>query len=291
MKILITGAQGQIAWDLIQAAGKQDLDYIALTKAQLDITNQAHIEQAIRAYQPTCLVNLAAYTAVDQAEKEPKLAFRVNRDGPKLLAESCKRHCLPLIHLSTDYVFSGEKDAPYLETDIPEPLNVYGQSKYQGEILIRETLPQHIILRVSGVFGSQGHNFVKAIIRSAREKTELRVVSDQITCPTPACDIANVILQIIQQSFDQSSLYGIYHYCAFPSTSWYDFAVAVIEEAQLYQDLAVEKVFAIRTENYLTAALRAKYSVLDCQKIGQTFNISSVSWKLGLKQVVKALLI
>ena len=287
--LLVTGGNGQLAWDLKQHSISHNIDLTALPHKQLDITSKSSIEAAIKEYKPSIIINTAAYTAVDQAEKEPEIAYQVNRDAASLLAANCQKHEIPLIHISTDYVFDGESNKPYLESDQPNPINTYGKSKYQGEIEIRNNLSQHIILRVSAVFGYHGHNFVKTILRLSTQQKELKIVADQTTCPTPAADIASVCLEISNIISQGKAHWGLYHYCGNEPTSWYHFAQTIIEEAKLSQNIIAEQITAITNTNSSNLAKRPKNSVLNCGKIYRTFGIKQRPWRLGLTQMIQAL--
>ena len=272
MKTLITGANGQVAFELQRYAGTRTI--IALTKDQLDITDPEELIQSIR---PDVVINTAAYTKVDDAEKNPEMAFAVNREGAKNLAIACEKIKCPLIHLSTDYVFDGQKNTPYLEEDPTLPLSIYGKSKWEGEEAVRHHCEKHIIIRMSAVFGVQGNNFVKTMLRLAKQKLKPRVVNDQITCPTPASDIAKMLWQMCEKITGVHE-WGTYHFCATPAVSWYEFASHIID--------AVE---SIPTTGYPLPAARPKYSVLDCQKIKKIFNIQQPNWQKGLKDVLDEL--
>lgn len=193
MKILVTGINGQVGWELNRQAAKGARQIIGLDRVALDITDHQAVGHAVACHRPDLLINCAAYTAVDRAEEEEELAQAVNGDGPARLAEACRPRHIPLIHLSTDYVFDGTGVRPYLESDAVAPLGVYGRSKERGERRLREVLPEHVILRTSWVYGVHGHNFVKTMLRLARQHRQLKVVADQWGCPTAAADLAGVL--------------------------------------------------------------------------------------------------
>lgn len=314
MKVLLLGAAGQLGAEIVALAANQrsvhpqsivlprhdfplihsapsfvPLDLVALTKADLDITNIDAVRQAFEHYQPQFVVNASAYTAVDKAQTEHTLAFAVNRDGPANLAHYCAINNAPLLHISTDYVFDGQKDSPYRENDAAHPLGVYGQSKWEGEQIVRERLLSHIILRVSWVFGANGNNFVKTILRLAAARDELRVVADQHGCPTGAADIARAILQIISLYQSRRELpWGTYHFCGAPATTWFDFACEIIGLARVLVPVRVQQLLPITTQEYPTATPRPANSVLDCTKIAEKFGISQVPWQLELAKVVES---
>lgn len=296
MRILLTGANGQLGHELCRLALTLSHTLITCSRNQLDITNPQLITSVFAQWQPDLVVNAAAFTAVDNAEQDRDCAFAVNRDGAALLAQQCAKMNIPLLHLSTDYVFSGHKTSPYQEEDATAPLNIYGQSKWEGEVAIRQYLDQHLILRVSGLFGVHGHNFVKTILRLAANKEELRIVHDQIICPTAAAHIAQVILQICAQLMAKNgnppnaSLWGTYHYCSQEPTTWFDFATTILSHAQNYSlPIMVKQVLPILTQEYKTPAQRPLYSVLDCHKIKSHFGITQPSWQIGLTEVMQAL--
>lgn len=286
MKILLTGAGGQVGTEVARRA-PAGFEVVALPRAELDITNAAQVEAVCLAQQPALIVNAAAYTAVDQAEKEPELAGLINRDGPAHLA---RFGAAPLIHLSTDYVFNGREAAAWQEGDPADPLGTYGASKWAGEEQVRQVQPHHIILRVSWVFGAHGNNFVKTMMRLGREREELRIVADQEGCPTAAADIADVIYELAGRYRDQEHLeWGTYHYCGDPAATWHGFAQEIFAQTREYEELAVQSVHPIKTEEYPLPAPRPANSVLNCEKIERTFGIRPRSWKQSLKDVVKEL--
>ena len=286
MRILLTGANGQVGWELVQRAAGREL--ITFDRDGLDITDAQAVGHAFAASRPQLLINAAAYTAVDRAEQEPEQAFAVNRDGAAQLAAACAELGIPLLHISTDYVFDGTKHEPYQENDPPAPLGVYGGSKWAGEEAVRKALPTHLIIRVSWVFGRHGHNFVKTIRRLARERNELKVVADQRGCPTYAGDIADVLLLLADRiAAGQNMAWGTYHYCGAPPTTWYHFAKTIVELAGNREPLTVQAVSAITTAEYPAAAPRPMNSVLDCQLIKNTFGIAPRPWQAGLEAMLE----
>ncbi|MFU8797268.1 MAG: dTDP-4-dehydrorhamnose reductase [Gammaproteobacteria bacterium] len=273
MKILTTGGNGQLGWELQRYS-----EVTGYTREMLDITQPASIEKIFTLFQPDIVINAAAYTAVDKAETETDLAFKINRDGAENLAKACNRIDVPLVHISTDYIFDGKKSTPYTEDHMPYPLGVYGKSKWDGEERVRMHCPKHIILRVSGVFSQHGHNFVKTILRIAREREGFRIVADQIICPTPAADIATAILDMVKQPLK----YGTYHYCSNEPTTWYDFTKAIVAYAGLKKEIQ-----PITTADYPLPAQRPHYSVLDTHKMYAQYGIQTKSWRSGLSEVIK----
>ncbi len=311
MQIIVIGAQGQVGWELTRRATALGHDVLAWDLAELDITDADAVNQALDASSATLAINAAAYTAVDKAEQEPELAFAVNRDGPAHLAAACARLNIPLLHISTDYVYDGAKIDPYVEDDPTTPMGVYGASKLAGDEVVRQLLPRHLILRVSWVFSVHGHNFVKTILRLAREREELRVVADQRGCPTYAGDIADVLLELAGRiaEIDANDAWGTYHYCGEPATTWHGFASAIIERARDDEQspkrrrrsrkpgaiakptppgkpLVVQTVTPITTAEYPTPAARPLNSVLDCAKLADCFGIQPRPWRPGLDAVI-----
>jgi len=288
MKILLTGATGQVGSELVQLAAQRKLTLMGYSRSQLDITQPQQVTQTLTQSKPDIVVNAAAYTAVDLAEQEIALATAVNQHGCELLAQACATLEIPLIHLSTDYVFDGQQHQPYREDDLAAPINNYGLTKLAGEQAIRAICSNHIILRVSGVFGRYGHNFVKTILRLAREKSELSIVSDQILCPTPAAGIADTVIRCCEKL--ATNTWGTYHYCSSEPTSWYHFAEAIMQQARIYQDFPLQKIIPIVSSAYKTPAKRPAYSVLDCHKIQSQLNISLPNWQQALTQLIPELI-
>jgi len=269
MKILLVGSHGQVGKEVV----KRLPSIIAYDRDELDITDIHQIRQKIEQHLPHVIINCAAYTAVDKAESESDLAFAINKTGPENLAKICEENKIVLIHMSTDYIFDGTKTSPYVETDQANPQSVYGQSKWDGEEAVRHYCKNHVILRVSWVFGEYGHNFVKTMLRLAQEKKELKIVSDQIGCPTYAGDIADVLLHIAKHP-----KIGTYHYCGKPVTNWYEFAKVILKDSDI-------KLMPIKTTEYPTPAKRPQNSVLNCDLFMKTFNMELREWQNGLKHV------
>lgn len=284
LKLLVTGGNGQIASALHQRATTHSILLTPLSKQELDITQPTAIHQAISTIKPDVIINTAAYTAVDKAEQEPEKALHINYAGAKELAKTCAIHRIPLIHLSTDYIFDGTVAQPYSEEDESHPLNVYGHSKWLGEQAIREYCDTHLILRVSAVFSEYGHNFLKTILQLAKEKKELRIVADQTTCPTYAGNIVELIFALAK-----SNKRGTYHFCSQQPVTWHQFASEMIEQAKQYQPLAVETITAITTAEYQAPAKRPPYSVLSCAKLNNEMGIQQPSWKEGITQALKGM--
>jgi len=284
VKLLITGAHGQLGRELMRLGAGHEL--MAVCHDQLDITDQDDVLDCCVSFHPDAVINAAAYTAVDKAESDVESAFAVNRDGPANLARACKQHDIPLIHVSTDYVFDGTKPSAYTEDDPVSPLGVYGTSKLAGERAIQQYAAKYLILRTSWVFSAHGNNFVKTMLRLGSERDELGIVADQHGCPTSASELARGIYAALAIC-GQSESWGVYHFCQPDPTTWFDFAKAVFAEARAQGiTLSVANVNAIATSAYPTPASRPANSVMDCRKFETTFNFKIRPWKDSLARVV-----
>lgn len=287
MKVLVTGADGQLGRELVRLGQSVDFEVHGLNRQQLDITNKNQIQQIFASISPSMVINAAAYTHVDRAENESDLAYAVNKDGPAYLARYCANNQLTLIHISTDYVFDGTKGRPYRESDPISPLGVYGRSKAQGETAIRSILPNHIIVRTAWLYGVYGNNFVKTILKLAAEKSALRVVADQFGSPTSAEDLANALLTIIKKiKDDEKNDWGTYHYCCKGITTWHGLAERIIALAAPHAALKSRQVEAITTAEWPTPAKRPPYSALNCARINSQFGIEPEPWQQSLKQTI-----
>ena len=280
MKILITGINGQVGHALMQ--NLTDHELIGLTRQNCDLTNEDQIRQVIDQHQPNLIINPAAYTKVDQAEEEPELAFLINRDSPKVMAEKAREYNIPLIHFSTDYVFDGEKKEAYVEDDSTHPLGVYGQSKCAGEEAIQAVGVQIYIFRTSWVYSNIGHNFFLTMKKLSSERDELKVVADQIGVPTSSQFIAQQIKAIIPQLHGNNT--GIYHLVPDGSCSWHEFAQAIISQTNPQFDL--ENLHAIQTHEFPTKTKRPKNSILNNAKIKHTFNLECNHLQTELEKVI-----
>lgn len=287
MKVLLIGSSGQIGRAMLEA-GDREVEFVAPPRAEVDLTRPETLPAAFSA-RPDIAVNAAAYTSVDAAEDQPASAAAVNRDGAREFAQCCAKHDVPLIHLSTDYVFDGTKANAYVEGDQPNPINVYGRSKLEGEIAVRRAQPRHIIMRTSWVYGVHGRNFVKAILDRAATASDLRVVDDQRGCPTAAADAAAAIFAIIRR-LDASAddAWGTYHYAGSGEASWFDLAKAAIERARPWLG-DVPSLTPITTRDYGAPAPRPANSVLDCRLIEKRFGVTRPAWPQSLARVVDAL--
>jgi dTDP-4-dehydrorhamnose reductase len=276
LKILLTGKDGQLGWELLRALAPIG-QLVAFDRASLDLSNPDRIVSRVREVKPQLIVNAAAYTAVDRAESEPELAMQVNARAPRILAEEALRLGATLIHYSTDYVFDGTKPDPYLETDSPNPLNIYGKSKLEGERGIRESGCLHLILRTSWVYGIRGRNFLLNILRLARELPELQVVSDQIGAPTWCRDLAAATARLAPAALRQG-VRSLLHATSAGRTSWHGFAREILQLSGLDTP-----VVAISSSQYRTPARRPANSLLSNAKLSLEWGIALPSWRESLQ--------
>jgi dTDP-4-dehydrorhamnose reductase len=287
MKLLVVGAKGQLGGELCRRGQYYGFDVIPLDLPEFDITDPWRVDEALAQKNIALVVNAAAYTAVDKAESEREIAFAVNSEGAGYLALACARRNISLIHVSTDYVFDGNKGSPYIETDPICPLGIYGESKAAGEKAVREALETHIILRTSWLYTSHGSNFAETILRLAGEREELRVVADQYGCPTYAADLAEAILSIAEQIRGGGSIpWGTYHYCGKGITSWHGFAQEICHLGKEHTALRVKVISAISTDEYPTRVKRPPYSALDCTKIEKCFGVTRKPWQDSLAEML-----
>lgn len=299
MKVLLFGSTGQVGSacaELLSSPATEGIDLIALDRGEADFSRPQSVYDAVIEHAPAIVLNAVAYTAVDRAEDDSELAFLVNRDSVKLLAEACAHLTIPAIHLSTDYVFGGDASTPYTESNAVSPMGVYGESKLAGEEALVNANPQHMILRTSWVFGVHGANFVKTMLRLGCKRDELGVVADQFGCPTYAGHIAAVIEALIQRYRSEGSLpWGVYHCSGGSPLSWYEFAQQVFDMAEALRMQGSEAAFlpdksplvnAIATADYPTPAARPQYSVLDNRKLEALLGRTLPSWRDGLRDML-----
>ncbi len=289
MKILVTGINGQVGWELRHQGQKQGLQILGVDHATLDISNHLAVLATVASSQADLVINCAAYTAVDRAEEDRERAYAVNCDGPAWLAEACSQNRIPLIHISSDYVFDGTASQPYSETDTVSPLGIYGRSKEAGEREVRARLAEHLIIRTSWVYGVHGQNFVKTMLRLAKNNRELKVVADQWGCPTAAGDLAAALLELAAQIAAGVEQWGTYHCCGATATSWHGFAEKLFALCRGRIAHQVEMITAITTEQYPTPAKRPAYSVLNCQKLTRDFHIKMPELAASLDAVIEEL--
>lgn len=283
-RILVAGGEGQLGKEFADIA-EPGIELIRCARSELDITNLDNIHSVLAKYRPQAVINAAAYTAVDRAETEAEQAFAINANGAGHLAQAAESLNIPLLHVSTDYVFSGDKPSgeAWTETDSCEPRSVYGHSKLVGEQQVLEACSRALVLRTSWVFGRYGNNFPKTMLRLARERDELRVVGDQYGCPTHAGDIAATLVKAAKAMIANQLAAGIYHYAGAPACTWHAFAEQIIESAFAKGMLTKKpRVISIATHEYPVAAERPVNSVMDCSKLNKALGITSPQWQNGL---------
>lgn len=277
MKILVTGCSGQLGYDVVRRLQDLKIDCLGASRKDFDLTNESDTKNFIKNYKPDAVVHCAAYTAVDKADDERDICYRTNVLGTRYIAQACKDIDAKILYISTDYVFDGKGDKPFEVTDIPNPINYYGKTKYEGELEIQNYVDKAFIVRISWVFGANGNNFVKTVLRLSRERKELNVVSDQIGSPTYTYDLAELISDMIT-----TEKYGIYHATNEGCCSWYEFASAVFDMA----DINI-KLNPIRTEDYPTKALRPKNSRLSKKSLDLNGFQRLPHWKNALEEYIK----
>ncbi len=284
MNILVTGCKGQLGTELQKIAASDTIHHWLFTDVDtLDICDKAAVEKCFETNRIEACINCAAYTAVDKAEDEPELATLINSFAPKVLADTCKRHNALLIHISTDYVFGGEANEPYMVDDPINPQSVYGSTKAEGERLIRESDCNYMIVRTAWLYSSVGKNFVKTMLMLGDTKEEINVVADQKGCPTWAHDLA-VALMVLLNKNGKKEVHETFHFTNEGQTTWYDFAVAIMEIGG-----KTCKVNPITTDQYPTKAKRPAYSVLDLSKIKEYAGIEIPDWRESLEKCIEEL--
>jgi dTDP-4-dehydrorhamnose reductase len=287
--ILLFGANGQLGQELSRTCAERGVALAALSRAQADIADADAVHGAIAAHRPALVVNAAAYTKVDLAESEVEAARQGNEIGPKLLAQSCAAASLPLVHVSTDYVFDGTKSGAYVETDPVAPTGSYGRSKAAGEEAVRAAHPRHVILRTAWVYGEFGNNFLKTMLRLAATRDELRVVADQRGCPTATDDLAAAILTIAPRLTAGEDVWGTYHFAGTGATTWHGFASRIVA-AQAPLTGRAPRVTPITTADYPTPARRPANSELDSEKFARAFGFRAQRWEEQTDRITRALI-
>lgn len=286
--ILITGAAGQVGSMLTKQAQDAGVQVIAIDREHLDITDELAVKAFVQTQKPEVIINAAAHTAVDKAESDIDASYAINRDGPRYLAEAAASLNIPFLHISTDYVFSGDKDGLYIETDPVSPQGVYGASKLAGEEAVSVANPKHLVLRTAWVFGEHGNNFVKTMLRLGVQRDELGIVADQFGGPTYAGDIAAALLLMAEKAVNTPAevKWGVYHFAGEPHVNWHQFAAAIFDKAVAAKLLEKAPLLnPLSTEQYPTPAKRPANSRLDCSKIKAEFGIHPSDWQTALDKI------
>jgi dTDP-4-dehydrorhamnose reductase len=286
--ILLFGAHGQLGQEMVRASAARKMPLVALAHAEADIADAAAVRDAIARHRPALVVNAAAYTKVDLAETDVEAARRGNETGPALLGEACATAKVPLVHISTDYVFDGTKPTAYVETDPVSPASSYGRSKEAGERALRNAAPRHVILRTSWVYGEFGHNFLKTILRLAATRDELRIVADQRGSPTSTLDLAEAILSIAPRLITGEDVWGTYHFTGSGVTTWHGFASRIVA-AQAPLTGRAPRVTPITTAEYPLPARRPANSELDSSLFGRIFGIRARPWTEETDRITRVL--
>lgn len=286
-KVLVTANNGQVGYLLSQKLEKlkEEFKLFSFDRVGLDITSQDDVAEKCDEIQPDIIINCAAHTGVDKAETDIENSFTINELGPKYIAQEALKHDALLIHISTDYVFDGDKAEPYLETDTPNPQGVYGKSKLAGEKAIQNIGGKHVILRTAWVFGEQGNNFVKTMVKLGKVREELGIIGDQFGSPTYAGDIADAAIKIAAH-FSNELQSGVYHYSGYPHVSWYLFAKSIFDYARQAEiPLALKTLNEIPAKSYPLPAPRPENSRLDCTKLDRCFGIQPSNWQAALNRI------
>jgi len=287
--ILVFGARGQVGREIVALAAARGLAVAGLSRADADITNETTVRVAIEVHRPAVVVNGAAYTSVDRAEREPEIAAAANVTGPAVLAAVCASTGVPFIHISCDYVFNGAKKSAYVESDRVAPISVYGRTKAEGEAKVRELCPRHVILRTSWIYGLHGQNFLRNVVKLAAERDELRMVVDQIGCPTAAIDIAEAVLAVARKLATEAKASGIFHFAGTGTTSRHGFAAEIVQRQAIFTG-RTPKLAEIKMAEYPVAAKRPLNCELDSSRFRAAFGYSAAPWQHRVAEVVAALL-
>lgn len=272
MKVLVTGVNGQLGYDVVKELEKRGHQAVGVDRKEMDLISTQQIKECIETVKPEAIIHCAAYTAVDKAEDEEELCRRVNSIATKEIAECAKKLDIPMIYISTDYVFDGTKDGEYTEEDIPNPINVYGKTKYEGEGYVQELLEKYYIVRISWVFGENGNNFIDTMLRLAKDRDEINVINDQVGSPTYTKDLAPLLVDMIE-----TDKYGVYHATNEGYCTWYEFAKEIFRIADV--DI---KVNPINTSEYPTKAIRPMNSKMNKNKLEKNSFYRLRNWKYSL---------
>ncbi|MCC6946677.1 MAG: dTDP-4-dehydrorhamnose reductase [Bradyrhizobiaceae bacterium] len=287
--ILVFGARGQVGRELVALATARRIPIVGLSRAEANITDESAVRVAIDVHRPLAVVNVAGFSAVSRAEREPEAAAAANSTGPAILAAACSDAAVPFVHLSSAYVFDGTKKAAYVETDKAGPVDVYGRTMADGEAKVREAAKRHVILRSSWIYSVYGRNFLRTTLRLAAERDELRMVADQFGCPTATIDLAEAILVVVRKMSEKASIAGTFHFAGIGRTSWHGFAEEIVRRQAFFTG-RTPKVTAITSAEYPSAAKRPANCELDSSKFYSTFGFRARPWQERVGEVVAQLL-
>jgi dTDP-4-dehydrorhamnose reductase len=287
--ILVFGARGQVGRELVALANARRVPVIGFSRAEMSITDHYAVRTAIDVQRPTAVVNVAGYSAVDRAERDADAAQAANATGPAILAAACQDASIPLVHLSSAYVFDGTKKSAYVESDRLAPLGVHGRTKAEGEARVREALKRHVIIRTSWIYGPYGRNFLRTTLRLAGERDELKMVADQWGCPTATIDLAEALLLAARKIAEKATLAGTYHFAGTGVTTWHGFAEEIVRRQAVFTG-GTPKVTAITAAEYPSAAKRPSNSELDSGKFAAAFGYRARPWQERVTEVVAQLL-
>lgn len=281
-RVMVTGAGGMTGSEVSERARAAGWEVCALSHAELDVTDSFAVREVFRQFRPDVAINAAAYTAVDHAESEPDVAAAINTEGPRNVACAAEELRIPIVHISTDYVFDGRARSPYMPEAAPNPLNIYGKTKLGGEDAVRSETEDYVVVRTSWVFSHRGSNFVRSMLRLAAERDELRVVNDQVGRPTAAGDLADALLVVADRLVENRKLQGTYHFANAGETSWFAFAQAIFADDARPRAVAPPQLVPIQTREFPTEAQRPAYSVLDSSSFSSAFGVVPRPWREAL---------
>lgn len=287
LKLLVTGSTGQVGEALCSLVAAEGIECRGLPFKSLDITRESKVYRALRRAKPDYVINAAGYTDVEAAESEADACYAVNREGAFHIAKACARLKIPVIHLSSSYVFDGIKAGPYVESDPCNPQNIYGRSKVQGEHALKSALDEHIVLRTGPVFSEWGDNFLKSVLAISDKQHQENYIDDQLFAPTSAHDVARVIIAILRQLDCGVSAWGTYHYSSLESTSWHGFAHDIVKELSKYKSVTLSDLLPVRSAQYNHRASRPLNTILNCDKILETFGVRQRSWLPEASRIVR----
>ena len=287
MKLLVLGCKGQLGRCLSDQLVSAEHEVVFTSRTEIDILDFQTTKEKFFEVAPDLVINATAYTAVDQAEEDQEIADSINHLAVSNIAEICNEADIWLVHISTDYVFDGMSNNPYNEKDPVSPQSIYGLSKLNGELAIQSSGCSYLIFRTAWVFSEYGNNFLKTMLNLGAERDELSIVGDQIGCPTYAQDIAKAIVVAVANLNLKKSNCSVYHYCGDQSCSWYEFAIAIFQQARNFGFTTPNSVYAIDTIDYPTPASRPRFSVLNCSKIETTFGIRPSNWSRGITEILE----